>query len=322
MTRYFIYQKPQVYHLSWRGTLNKGRTGLLTFNSAVPSGNINNDLVRVSFLLPPCGGPAVIVTHGLYEQTHSYARYLWKKLGALGFTTFFLQLPYHMDRTPAGKLSGQVFITTDAEHSVSAFRQAIVDISSLIDILEREPTFSAAVKQGIGAMGISLGAIILNTAFAVEHRIKTAVSILGAGNLGGVVAESPMTLPLVIAGIVKGLNPYHCRQAVKDYRGFLNLVKEKGVENVEPAWPWFLVDPLTYARAGYFRREDFLMLNGSFDLIIPRHYTREFWRAAGKPEIVWLPCSHFTSPLLSRRITSLTAGFLRRHLKTSALSTS
>ncbi len=308
---FFDYQKPTDYGWRWQKGLASGRKGLLLFTSAIPSPFPENNLVRVRVLQRFGTGPATILLHGLYETLSGKLGYISRWLYQHGFTVLLLPLPYHMDRTPKGRFSGQLFLTTSVEHTVTAFRQAVIDLRSLVDIIEAEPEFASSLGGcRIGALGISMGAVILNTAFAVEKRLKAAVSVLGGGNLTTLFAKSPMTIPLKLVAFAKGLRPRHYRRVTQDYRSFLKEVQKKGLNGASAAWPWFWLDPLTYATAGYFHNRNLLMINALFDCMVPRENTKEFWRAAGKPEIIWLPCSHFTTRLFISQVLHSAKEFL------------
>jgi hypothetical protein len=44
------------------------------------------------------------------------------------------------------------------------------------------------------------------------------------------------------------------------------------------------------------------MLNAQYDLLVPRRFTEELWRAMGAPPIRWLPAGHITAFLFRRAI--------------------
>ena len=88
---------------------------------------------------------------------------------------------------------------------------------------------------------------------------------------------------------------------------YLAEVADKGVEYVTPARKGFLIDPMTYA--GSLRQRLVLMINARWDEAISAEAALDFWRACGRPDIMWLPATHATVwlwyPFIRRKI----AGF-------------
>jgi hypothetical protein len=305
---FFNYKKPVAYKIYWKQNLNGSRYGVLTFPSPVITKYQENNTVYVNFILPSKPSPPVIYIHGLYEKKHTKPFFFVKKLSELGFSTFLIELPFHMDRKPKGTFSGQLFLTLDQQHSDMAHRQAIIDVRALIDIIQSAPEFVYASDFPISVIGVSMGAIILNALFGIDHRIDAGISIIGAANLGKLFFKSPITFPLSLTAFLKGLRIRHIRGVISDYKVFLQDIKEKGVENISPKYSWFLLDPLTYA--SNFHGRKFIMINGIFDMIIPRSQVKEFWKAIGKPKIFWFYCSHFTISIFYKQILSIIRNFL------------
>ncbi|MCL5674145.1 MAG: hypothetical protein M1501_00120 [Candidatus Omnitrophica bacterium] len=312
---FFDYIKPAAYKIYREKNLDGGRYGVLTFPSPVVTDYPENNTVYVHFIIPQKPSPPVIHIHGLYEKKHSKHSFFVKKLSEQGFSTFLIELPFHMDRKPKGTFSGQLFLTMDEKRSDAAHRQAIIDTLALIDIIRGAPEFAALSCFSISAIGVSMGAIILNTLFAIDKRIDAGISILGAGNLEEIFIKSMMTFPFVFTAFLKGLRIRHIREINSDYKTFLQDIKEKGIENVKPKYTWFLLDPLTYTEG--FRGRKFIMINAIFDMVIPGAQVRQFRKAIGKPEIFWLPCTHFTIGIFYKQIISIIKNFLRGEIKST-----
>ncbi|MCD6521716.1 hypothetical protein J7K56_02990 [Candidatus Calescamantes bacterium] len=284
----------------------KGERKILIFPSWINTPYEENNNVVVDIWEPKSFSSAVILLHSWGEGRGGYSELMGKTLYEEGFLSLRLHLPYHIARTPSGHSSGALFLTLDLESSLTSFRQAVVDARTLIDFIISH--YSVSV---IGGVGISLGAIILLTLIGVEERMECGVSILGGGNLTDIVAKGVATLPLMLAGVRKGLRWRHYLQVRKDFEKFLKEIEEKGMEKVEAPWLWFWFDPLTYAKPG----KKVLFINALFDLVIPLPCVLRVRRKMGNPPIVWLPCSHFTSFLFYPVIIRKTLEFLKVNLK-------
>jgi hypothetical protein len=94
-----------------------------------------------------------------------------------------------------------------------------------------------------------------------------------------------------------------------DYSQYLAEVAEKGFENVIAARSSYLTDPLTFA--SLIRSRPVLMLNASFDEIIPKLATLDLWESYGKPSIEWYPATHASIWLWYPCMGPKIAGFLK-----------
>lgn len=308
--KFYQYEKVKDYShiIIERGTIYN--RGLLSFPSPFNSGYPFNDTVYVDTFEPKekKQWPAVILLHSLRENKNGPAEWVAKKLAKNGFGAYLLHLPYHIKRTGKKNRNGSFFITADVNRSVNAFRQAVIDTMALCDWLENREEITT-----IGIIGISLGAIILNTVMGIDNRIKAGVSILGGGNIHYIFTRSIVTLPLVIYGFFHGLRIKDYKKVSKDYIEYLKEArKTNDIEKISCPWQWFLLDPLTYAHLNHPR--NVLMINGRFDLIIPPRATIQLWEALRKPSIIWLPSTHITAGLFFNTIFHHTCKYLKSHL--------
>ena len=247
-------------------------------------------------------GLALIVLHGLRERNAWFEKMLCRILAKNKFTAILMTLPYHLKRTPEGSWSGAYFFSKDLRRSGNAYRQAVIDARCTADWLE---------EQGlkIGIIGISMGAILANTTMGVDERFKVGISITGGGNINRMIWEGIFGWIIKLFLISKGATERHYRETIEDFKKFLHKIKE-GAKIPEPKWEWYLLDPLTYAHRNYPR--NVLMINGIFDLIIPRPCVQELNTALGNPEIIWLPCSHFTIYIFSPYILKKSLEYLNK----------
>lgn len=263
--------------------------------------------------------PAIICLHSRGEQEGGHTTEIAKTLAREGFETFLLNLPYHMRRTLKGKISGTGFLSTSYEQCFNSFKQSIIDLRCLIDIIEQLPDVDG---KRIGIFGLSLGAVMAHTAMGADLRLKAGVAICGCGNLARFVARSIVGLPIMAAGLLiyllsprkrrKGWSKYFFRLE-SQYKSYLKQVfKVRDVDKVKPTMRWYLLDPLTYSYLN--RPRHVLMIQGKFDIVMPKGCIIDLWNALGKPKIIWLLTSHFTSLFFKKSIIKEIINYLKTEL--------
>lgn len=216
----------------------------------------------------------------LYFVAHNYC--------AIEFT-----LPYHLERTPRGHSSGDLFLTADPHQNFESYRQAVIDLRVLADFLN----FRNINK--IGITGISIGALVLNTLMGVDARFQVGVPIAGGGGLHYIVEKGLKKRYVKEAYFnVKNQNEKEVFEKInKTFHKYLREVwLSREVKNPPDGLEWFLIDPLTYAKFNYPR--NILMINGAVDFVIPKEAVLEFREAVGNPPIEWIPSLHTTTGLL------------------------
>ena len=161
----------------------------------------------------------------------------------------------------------------------------MIELLQVIDWAESRAEINAAK---IAAVGISFGGINSAIAMGIDKRLKAGVFIVTGGN-GPKIGWETRTSDYnkgrkqTRAGYQKTLN---------SYMQYLAEVEEKGFERVTPPKQIFLCDPMTFAH--HLRQRPVLMINALWDRAIPKEATLDFWKAAGKPPISWLPATHPT----------------------------
>jgi dienelactone hydrolase len=255
----------------------------LSWSSGFVSPYPENNLVRAWLFRPaaesPC--PAVIVLHSWRAKDFRIEKELSRRLAQQGMAALLLVLPYHGERAPPGFASGSLMVTASPGRIVDSIRQAIMDVESAIDWLETQPQI---MPDGIGIAGISLGAIVADLAVSLEPRLKAGVSIVGGGDLPYILWNSLLTLGIKSRMIDSGISLESLKRSLHS------------------------IDPLTHASPALSNH--LLMINGADDPVVPRRAAEEFWRAAGRPLIVWLPTGHFGPFLTKGRLFQLTADYL------------
>lgn len=159
-----------------------------TFPSPLPSIHRENDFVFVRTYAPErqLHLPAVIVLHGLMSISTVAYRPFFRAITAAGASAYFLELPYHHRRTPAGSFSGDLFYTADFEMTWHAVRQAVADIRRLTHYLHE------AEAPVVGILGFSLGAWLAALAACAEPELDFALLAMPPASLNDIVWESPL----------------------------------------------------------------------------------------------------------------------------------
>jgi len=197
-----------------------------------------------------------------------------------------MTLPYHIQRTPSGYLSGELMIVPDIRQMRDTMRQAVLDAMRLIDWLQSQPQ----VEPGkIGIVGISLGAIVSALVLGVETRVQSGVLVLGGANLAHVLWRSPLTM---------------------NVRGEL---RSKGIGYERLREEMASVEPLTFLHGQYGDRV--LMVNGRYDLVVPREDALALRRALGEGPILWLNTGHYGPALVRSALFGVVERFLASRLQ-------
>lgn len=230
--------------------------------------------------------PAVVILHSWGVQKPDIELSLARTLAQRGFVSAVMTLPYHMQRTPSGYLSGELMIVPDAGKLRATMQQAVLDTSRLIDWLETQPQVA---NDRIGIVGISLGAIVGALVLAVEERVQAGVLVLGGANLAHVLWRSPLTL------------------------GVRSELRGRGIGYERLRNELAPIEPLGYLRRQYGERV--LMINGRYDLVIPPEDALALRRGLGEGPILWLNTGHYGPALVRSALFDLVGRFLQSRLQ-------
>lgn len=205
--------------------------------------------------------PAAIVVHHLGGDVE-VERYLAQHLAGNGVAAFAISLPNYGERREPGSKQG-FLQEKDPIGSFTGFRQSALDVIRAGDFLRSLPEVD---PDRVGAVGISLGAIVTALARGVDPRLGRTVLVIGGGDFQRLLTDSPEAQGLLekANGLVRA----------QDLAGVLRPV-----------------DPLTFASR--IHTDDVLMLNARRDEIIPESCTLSLWEALGRPRIRWFNCGHY-----------------------------
>ena len=213
---------------------------------------------------------SLIIIHGWRRSFLYSEKKIALRLAKINIDCFILKLPFHIERTPKGALSGEYALTGDVYRTVECTRQLVIEIRAVKSWLQRE-------TEKIAIMGISLGGMMAHVAMSVEE-FDAGVSIVGGGNNAGIIWEGIAT------------------QEVKE-----NIIKAD-ITREQVNHIFQMINPSVLAR--HNKTKNTLMMNGIYDEVIPIKFTVELWEALGRPKIKWYPCAHVNIVFIMKRVVS------------------
>jgi len=185
-----------------------------------------------------------------------------------------------------------------SEEWFQSYQTSVIDVRQVIDWAGGREEID---EEKIAVVGISFGGFISAVAMGVEERIGAGVFIVAGGN--GEKINQKSRLSSIAKGYRRTEAEYQRMQ--NSYQQYLIEVVKEGFEQVTPAEPGFLTDPMTFAYL--LQQRPVLLVNARWDEVVPREATLDFWEAAGRPPSLWLPSTHATIwlwyPVVRRRIT-------------------
>ena len=254
----FEYKKRDDFYVRLKKKTSRYEVFFVKFPSAVSTGLKQADYAWGLYYKVFNSKKTVIILHGL--SMVFVTKYFSLKFAKAGISSFILVMPYAQARVPKKRIFSKIPDNIDFVNGFKkGFIQSIVDVKKTIDFLEKE-------NSSIGIMGISLGAIIAALIVCIDKKIRSAVLIVGGGDITNIIWKSRDFM-------------------VRFYKRILSkqTTRNKLIEQ------WKDIDPLTYAKPGL----QILMINGRYDTSVRPRYSKKLWRALGKPEIHWLRCAHF-----------------------------
>ena len=192
----------------------------------------------------------------------------------MGISALRLSKPYHDIRRPAELERSDYAVSANIGRTISACRQAVVDIRCCIDWLEMEG------YQQFGVLGTSLGSCYAFLASAHDKRIRVNAFNHASTAFGDVVWA--------------GQSTRHIRQALQD----------AGLTQERLRALWSAISPVSYydrmasAEAGGPDKKA-LVVYADYDLTFPKEYSLQvveaFTRVGLNFEKRVLPCGHYTT---------------------------
>ena len=192
----------------------------------------------------------------------------------MGISALRLSKPYHDIRRPAELERSDYAVSANVGRTLSACRQAVVDIRCCLDWLEEQG------YQHFGVLGTSLGSCYAFLASAHDPRLRVNAFNHASTAFGDVVWA--------------GQSTRHIRQGVA----------EAGLTQERLRALWAAVSPVNYfdkfaGAAGNGPAKKTLLVYAQYDLTFPLEYSlqvvEEFRRHGVRFEPRVLPCGHYTT---------------------------
>ncbi len=192
----------------------------------------------------------------------------------MGVSALRLSKPYHDIRRPADLERSDYAVSANIGRTISACRQAVVDIRCCLDWLEEQG------YEHFGVLGTSLGSCYGYLASAHDARLRVNAFNHASTAFGDVVWT--------------GQSTRHIRQAVQ----------KAGLTQERVRALWAAVSPVSYYEQ--FRGleangpgKNVLIIYANYDLTFPREYSLQvvdaFRRSGLRHEVRVLPCGHYTT---------------------------
>src|SRR5580698_9603707 len=255
------------------------RAQFLRFTSPERTPYAENDLVNARWYpadpAKQVGKPlqAIVVMPQWNADAFSHNA-LCKLFNRFGISALRLSKPYHDIRRPSEIERSDYAVSANIGRTLSACRQAVVDIRCCIDWLEEQG------YEQFGVLGTSLGSCYAFLASAHDKRIRVNAFNHASTAFGDVVWA--------------GQSTRHIRQAVE----------EAGLTQDRLRALWSAISPVSYydriasAKADG-QRKKVLLVYANYDLTFPKEYSLkvvEAFRRIGlnfTPRV--LPCGHYTT---------------------------
>ncbi len=255
----------------------------VSFPSAAVSGIAPNDTVRPRIIVPtgtfgPV--PVVVLLHYWGASDVSLERNIAKRLAQAGVASVIVPLPYHLDRTPQGMVSGQLAVEPDMHKLQATMRQSLLDVRRAVDWIESRSEFD---KTKIGIAGTSLGALVSALAFAVEPRFAASCYLLGGADIAHIL--------------------WHSSRVVSQREELRRQGYTEGKVRQELAG----IEPLNYLDKADTRPS--YVIAAKFDTVVPPADAEKLIGALGNVQSTWLDTGHYGGALVQNKLVRAVAGF-------------
>jgi hypothetical protein len=242
------------------------------------------------------------IVHGFGERNaHLIEKYFCKKLASAGVPNFLTSLPYHLERTPYGKRSGEIFAQMDAKESYFFFDQSQKDIRKAFHLISNH----FYLGKEFNILGISLGGIVAFICAGLEEKIKRVILLFSGANFNKILWS-----PLLKRLIKKDCSYEEC---CKNYAEFMKIYKKiKNLEDIlelEKIKPCFLYEPLSFVN--FFENKKVLIFSGLFDEVVPYKCASLLHKNLNQSYLIKLPTTHYLGFLFKDFILKKSFNFFK-----------
>lgn len=266
----------------------------------------------------PTNSPLLILIHGFNSKKsklHNYYNFI-NKIVENNILCAFINLPFHIYRTPKGESSGQRLIYYDDMQTLEFFHQSVIDVRKFIDII-----YSILPIKKIYISGISLGSMVSLITMANDSRIDKGIFLISGGNWEEIHWNG--LLKFILRGNCNHedkITREKCREFYLKFPDFLKKFKQVSpdiittdLENYPEikkliSKKCFLCDPLAFAHK--INPKNVLMINVKFDHYFSKNSTLQLWEELGKPEISWFNYFHSSKILTDKKVIKKILNFI------------
>ncbi|HEU5352660.1 MAG TPA: abhydrolase domain-containing 18 [Terracidiphilus sp.] len=255
------------------------RTQFLRFTSPERTPHAENDLVNARWFPAPAHKDpqrpkqAIVVMPQWNADAFSHNA-LCRIFNRMGVSALRLSKPYHDIRRPGELERSDYAVSANIGRTISACRQAVVDIRCCLDWLEEQGC------EHLGVLGTSLGSCYAFLASAHDRRLRVNAFNHASTAFGDVVWA--------------GQSTRHIRRGLED----------AGLTQERLRKLWAAISPVHYydrvaseAAGGPLKKA--LLIYAEYDLTFPREYSVQvvdaFKRIGLDFELRVLPCGHYTT---------------------------
>ncbi|MBI4063093.1 MAG: alpha/beta hydrolase [Elusimicrobia bacterium] len=239
--------------------------------------------------------PLVLVLPILGGQNLWIEEQFAKTLNQYGIAAAIVPFPQQFERRYFLELpSGMLFLERDPEKLALNFEQALIDLSTFADWIERggAEKLQKGWRPKFGIWGTSLGGILGSVAMSRDSRFKAGAFLLAGADPATILMEGRETKK--IASKIK--------IGRKRIDGFLKefdldrIARDQSPEKLWAGRPVFLVE-------------------GVWDPVIPKGSRRKLRRAIPHARVLKLPSGHYTAILHMFWVKGKVARFFEQNLK-------
>jgi predicted choloylglycine hydrolase/cephalosporin-C deacetylase-like acetyl esterase len=267
---FYSYKKEEIqYKKTLIKETAKYKKYIITFRSIIKT-DFSDNTVYLKYYEPKYVGnfPIVLVLPHSYGTSEGIEGQFCQALIEDGIGALVVNMAYQEKPKSGHRWLKEELQKEDLTKIYNLFKQLVIESKRGIDWLEDQPNVD---KEHIGILGISLGATVAPIIAGSDGRIKSAVYILGGGDISNIIYSGTET-------------PF-----------FKQRLLQQNISPLEFERKYSVIDPLTFA----FKAKNIptIMYNSIFDTVIPKESTLKMWQALERPKIYWAPATHYTAVL-------------------------
>lgn len=297
----FEYEKKEIVSQ----IIKNEKFNIIKFNTPYKSEVKESEKIIIYEYLSKTPKANLIFLHGIGNGHIPYLTWFAEKFRKYGFNTYFLILPYHLNRAPVDWKGGELFYSASPKKCEIRFHQAVIDVRRTIDYIESKSSLP------LNIMGFSFGGMISTLSMAVDKRLKKGVLAFTGGNWRWINWYSPYTENVRQEYKTIG-NELGCHS--EEYCIKLRGNPEKVISSFKNISDIFKhpigcyhYDPMVFAK---FVDQKVLMFTGLFDKVINKKSSDSLFKMFKNAKRIYIPSGHKSSYLFKNFIAKISATFL------------